>query len=42
MPEESWLIGRERERESGKSERQIMWAHVDATVDIKVKVGKVL
>lgn len=44
VPEESRLIGRERERgrDGGKSERQIMSAHVDAAVDIKVKVGKVL
>lgn len=39
VPEESRLIGRER---GGKSERQIMSAHVDAAVDIKVKVGKLL
>lgn len=42
VPEESRLIGRERQGERGKSERQIMSAHVDAAVDIKVKVGKVL
>lgn len=43
VPEESRLMGRERERERGRtSERQIMSAHVDAAVDIKVKVGKVL
>lgn len=40
VPEESRL--RESGGERGESERQIMSAHVDAAVDIKVKVGKVL
>lgn len=40
VPEESRL--RESGGERGESERQIMSVHVDAAVDIKVKVGKVL